>query len=642
MNAKTMLAELYSLRQSSNSGFIKEPIVVELSGRIDIIKKIEPLHLPDVSRLICLSDSLFELQWKTSYADVRRYYQDETDATMIASMIVEKNTSEYFIMNVFPVADKRIIQTFTEIYKRYQQLIDKERTRKHEIEGEIDCRKKKLMQKEVELESALRVMEENKTDGYDIDGSDYKNKKKNIGPIKGVITRTQKEIDERISKIVDVDNDIVTNEEIVKKFESAFCEAKTILSSFDDLISKATKIAYSRVDENTEIDHVIRDWIELKEINPEATRLLSQYNSSTLFLSVLSAQYATICLPLLAALYDNGIIDIFDDPFHEFLVNSPSKVCAYVSALLRSQNQNELDDNEVDNWIKFEIDCAILSQAIHKHIVDYYALWDGLIDLQSCRRLLRILEDRQPNEFANNYAGLLLCSSGQARKALLSLYNELISDEKINGVSSIIQGLLYNKLSGDDCDILIGYFVHEIESAKDRAEREIDKLQSKINRLPNKLFCSIVEPIEELEVLASNIDSSTGNISPSLIATNMKNALTELRGGLSVAGIFPLEEAALWKSGKSVPFDSTKHTISIVTPPQNVYLRTLGFKYLDDEGVYITRLARVGRFQDIKSKKANKSSNMPKTNTKNPQPNRKRQYKRAATSTSKKGGVEKS
>ena len=68
-----------------------------------------------------------------------------------------------------------------------------------------------------------------------------------------------------------------------------------------------------------------------------------------------------------------------------------------------------------------------------------------------------------------------------------------------------------------------------------------------------------------------------------------------------MAGIKPLVDYADWTTQKTVPFDSEKHSISVSTPPQTVYLRTLGFVYDDVEGSEKTIPAKVGRLQEISS-----------------------------------------
>lgn len=124
---------------------------------------------------------------------------------------------------------------------------------------------------------------------------------------------------------------------------------------------------------------------------------------------------------------------------------------------------------------------------------------------------------------------------------------------------------------------------------------KLNSTERSLRSQSQELFSSLYNPLERLEELAINLSITSGHIESALVGKQICDQLAELRGALETFNISPVGDIEDWKSLKGVPFEPAHHQLSVDVKkfPERVRLKSLGFSYVDDEGIQKERKAQV-------------------------------------------------
>ena len=395
------------------------------------------------------------------------------------------------------------------------------------------------------------------------------------------------------------------------RIDKAYVVAKQLIESYFEKVSIARKKAYFLCDEKNAVKSIVENYIKSGEITPQFKEELKKQDFLKSMLETLDSSFCDESVHILAELYDEGLIDLHDDIFIRYLVSHPEQMSAYyVSKFIKDNNLNDSRE-DYESWTELILDC-VLSDVTGDFIRDCYIIWKALAEENKWNDFLDILIEKDEERFSENISKFILMTNGYARKNLLNIVQRFIDEEYIESASALIRELINNHKDRDDCSAIVEYILEQQENELRKTKRNVDRLQFKINKMPGELYGAISDAVESIETLASNIDIDSNKISAKLIASNLKKDILKLREGLETVGVYTLADGDDWLKQKHIAFDSQKHSISISTPPQEVYLRTLGFTYSDVEGEKKIVQAKVGRLQELANSNGKNNSSAKK------------------------------
>ena len=258
------------------------------------------------------------------------------------------------------------------------------------------------------------------------------------------------------------------------------------------------------------------------------------------------------------------------------------------------------DAPDFTSWCDFIVDQSFINESAIGYL-SFDGLWDRIPSIQCWRILVDSIAHQNKELIADSLAKLLLCVVGNSRRNLLALVYELIEEERIQGCSAIVMALIDNHRQGDDCSAIVDLLIQKSEGEHQKLKGKYDRLKFNADHLSSKVYGALSKPIENLEVLASNISTNQDQVSQQLVSSKLKKNLIDLREGVESLGVSVLEDENAWVERKAIPFDPGKHSINIPKPPQTVYLRSLGFMYRDADGEMRTAPAIDGRLQELDS-----------------------------------------
>lgn len=631
MTIKESLARLSASLARPMDEYVASDVAVAMVTRTDFIAKLEPFHLPEITKLICGSEELLAI-YGEQYSRVAPFYVNGSVEWIYSILPEQDKDSGFFSEFVFPYASLDILKNFLAAYRRYVNIRDKQK----EVLADREKRKATLEQKMAERTAEKEKWEAAIQDApTDIDENQLAEMKKRVSSCKSTLTKTKRELANCLLCIEEVTRKNDTCNEIIIRFIGAYNEATGLIQTIGDRLSEARQAAFDACDDRNIITSYISAINDNGEIPVALSESLKQYAFSQQFLSVLDERYGADAVSIIARLYESGAVDIYDDPFSFYLSSHPEAVSRFfVNAYVSSVNEHNAEDSDFGSWLGFIIDNAFPGDEPCNQLCLYDEVWESITTIGGWQAVVDALLERKENLFHSCVAKILLRTSGMARKQLLILVQKLIEDETIDSMSSLAGELLENHVPGDDAPAIIDYLFEKMENESSKLRRVNERMAFKMNRLSTDVFSAVSDAVEGLETLASNLDSGGEAIAPELVASRLKKNIVALRKGLEVTGVSALEDSADWMSRREICFDADKHTISVDTPPQKVYLRTLGFIYTDSEGNTKTVPAKVGRLQELSRKKAIQKPGKPGS-----KPNKKKTYHSPHKHQNRKGGA---
>ena len=397
MTIKESLAQLSTGLTQPMDAYMASDAALAMAARKDIVAKLEPFHLPEITKLICGSGELLAIYGK-QYSRVAPFYADGS-AEWIYTVLSEKDKdSGYFSEFVFPYASLAILQNFRTAYQRYIN------TREEQEAILENCTKKKAV---LEQKQIQRTAEREKHEAAvrnapaDMDESQLAEMKKRVSSSKGILTRTKKELEDCQRGIEEAAQKKGTCNEIIMRLVDAYSEATALSQMFGDQLSKARQAAFDACDDRSIIASSIFAIKETGEIPVALSEHLKQYAFSQLFLSVLDEQCSGAdAVSVIAQLYENGVVDICDDPFSCYLSDHPEAVSRFfVNAYVFSANERNTKNSDFESWLGFIIDHAFPGDEPCNQLCRYDEVWENVSSAEGWKTIIDKLLERKENLF---------------------------------------------------------------------------------------------------------------------------------------------------------------------------------------------------------------------------------------------------
>ena len=308
MTAKEKLAKLAAQLSKPQNEYMSTDVAIELIQNITLLKKLEALHLPEITKLICGNRSLMD-RFSDEYKMVCPFYQDGS-VDMMLSLFKEKDKdSDYYIDHVFLLADDQILESFILAFHRLDKDIQ-------------DC--SESMGKQVELREKNQTEIDNITQeisGIRIDLSRYsedsadeifKDLSKRKSYLKRKLTNYTKiisDIGQRLSELQEK-YDVLCEQ--YRRLLAAFNEAKHLKETYANSLSQSREKAYEICDDRKQIKNYIDIILDTGDIPGELVDDIKEDGFCVQFLSLLSSDFSNQGVSILAIMYQDGIIDIFE------------------------------------------------------------------------------------------------------------------------------------------------------------------------------------------------------------------------------------------------------------------------------------------------------------------------------------------
>lgn len=632
MTIKETLAKISTYQNLPLCEFEQKREVLELSDNYDLIRKLEPYKVPEITKLICAKDELRAL-FAPKYDIVSPFFNQFSIEMILAWLWKYENTVEYNLEEIVPFLSEDMLHGFTCAFNRlYAELRGKRNSLSTKNE-EADKLRKDISEKETEKEK-LEAEETELSEDDDHDEMAAEIKKK-IKTAKAFITK-------KTNRLIFVNEVIESETARIDEINALLQRTHAVRDAAEEAEQKAAariasnrKNMYSILDEKQMVVEYLKEWNDTGKIHDDFVKMLRSNSSCYDVVAVLESTQDEQAISLIFTLFSNGFIDIFMEPFKTYLVERLDIVGDQLVRNLR----NLQDDDDLDIWLDF-----VFEQAFDLPLNDFSRsslewLWNCIGTPELWEIVLKKLTEKYPDDMENIIAKMVLNSTGRPRKALLSETDKLVEEGIINSFSLLINALLQNQTPGDDCAIIVDFLVKRIESQLHAAKKQSERKQMMLERTPAIVFAAVSEPTEALEMLVSDLGVAGDTVSPEVIASQLKRNIVALREGFECVGVYPLEKPEDWVSQAKMPFAPTRHSIAVSSPPTSVYLRSMGFKYVDDEGEEITKVATVGRARDLKGTQAKTKTVKKRNVVAKKQSNT--HSKKAVSAESKKGGKRK-
>lgn len=574
MSLKALFSELYVHRNDPPEEFKELPAFVELSGKPDVVAKVDKFVLPEVIKLICCSPELMKSSFAEKYKTIQSLYcMAEVEPLLIIQRLGEAERFEseilkYADFNILMLFDKFFIDMKKEEKRLEAQItnqaaaIQEEQKQKEADENGLESKREQLKEDEVALNNAKRFL---------------------ANP---------------------------TQKTIIKKL-------KLYKKSYEDGVDeKRRDEAYrilTQIDRENDIDATVKQIAELGALNQIQ---VNQFRNPNYLMSVLfylsKEENKRKAIEILLKLYDIGAIDINESPVLDFITANSDLLLDYLLGI----SPDTVEDTKAEDLnalvdLALKLECEYNSNGSNARFCSF---WNTLVDEFDWTWMITKILELYPADF-NTVAGILMRGlTGKASRAYVNVLFGSDAPARKKAVVEIFSSALSHT---DSCE------KDSIINVLRILERNSRSVQVKLNTATRKLSCqsqelfsSMYVPLEHLEELAINLSITSGQIDASLVGKQLRDELAELRGSLEIFDLKAVADIDDWKDLKDVPFDSKHHklTIDLKNPPNTVTIKSLGFSYTDDEGVQKERPAQVFRRKKIARRGQSDTTQPPKDN----------------------------
>lgn len=550
MDIKIQLAELCANQNLPMAEYKKLSAFSILEQEHDLLEKLESSHLPEITKLICGSKVLETLPWASKYHRVRSVYTSPKKIN-VDKIIQECETVEVFENEVLQFLDADILLNFKKYYDDLQQEQDSDSKEVTKLEKELKVQEKNTPLAEEEVSEKEQVI------------SNLKNK------IKATKQRKNRR-DKRLQK----------NKEYIEKINIYESKNREIDS---DKIREEAYRSLKNIKVSSE-EEALNNFIRSGVVSEEYRKQLRDQGFLNKTLQCLEADsFKWLSLTILLKLYDDGAIDIAEDPVSDFISRHPDRLCDYLveksPVLIQNLNNSELE-LLVEKALQKELDCID-----EKHNSFFSKFWNTIVERDVWRWILskayEFVEDKNINSAISR---LLLNLEGKAAKCLIEVLFDDTEDTIKFSSSEVISSLLNNSKSSNR-DVVVE-IIRLLEQHNRITQRKLNTSERKLRSYSQELFSSIYLPVEQLEELAINLKSTEGEIKANLVATHLIDIVLSLREGFEAFDVTPVENIEDWKNQNKIKFNSDTHRMTTDgdCTPDIVQLNSLGFRYQDDDG----------------------------------------------------------
>lgn len=550
MSLKSLFAELYSHRDDPPEAFKTLSAFKELCNKPDILSKIDPFNLPEVTKCVCYSSKMMEMPFAEKYKAIQPLYCSEKIDP--ASVFNEYQKADTLEDKILQYADLKILDAFDSFF--------------------LDMEKEKAEQ-DAQLKN---------------DRAALQSKKKSEHPIDEEITELNKKIEEEKKTIKRLNQFLKKNKTIIDKIRIY----KQRTAEADERRDKAYQ-RLADIDSQCETTNVMQQIVTSGIVRTDQEKQFRNQSFLRSFLFILSKEEnKRNAVDILLKLYDVGAIDLNESPTFDFFVDNSSLLIDYLFGILpttiedtNSESLNVLVDLALKQEVERESD---------ENKAVYSVLWNRFTEEFEWEWMIEKIARFYPDEFDRVAGKLMKGLTGKAsaayvnvlfgsdilgrKKSAAEIFSVLLSSSGFCGSDSIINAL---RLLEKDTRII---------------QRKLNNSERKQRCQAQDLFSSMYMPLEALEVLAIDLSVTVGQIDSSLVGSQLRNQLAELRGALETFDVKPLADIDDWKNLRDVTFDPDHHKLGTETnPPNKIMFKSMGFSYTDDEGVQKERAALVSK-----------------------------------------------
>lgn len=547
MSVKTQLASLYVNRELPINDYMNLSDAIALEKEHDIIKMLSEYNLPEITKLICGSETLLALDWAERYRKVAPLYRNVSTFDVKTVLIQYMQSDSSFESEILLYADKTIIMRF----KNFCEEQNKTLTQQPNIKNA-----KNKKNKTSESYKSMNTDDQNLTS----DNTDAPNLKT--------------EMDKLWEKYVDKVNEYakkVISPEIESQREKAYTAIKFITISDEEKF--------------------LQDFIQTGVLPEEMHSKFREPTFCEKMISILDKEtYRSHAIPIIAKFYEENLIDLSEGLFYEFVASNPLKLCDY---LVESYQQDHQCIHDPDKNIFFDIAIDLTINS-NPQFCSLASLWNCFTEVKAWEWLILRISENHKSDINNMLSHFLVGVKGKAANVV----NEFICnfhDDELSLSLLDIYSELFRLQENQQKDLIIS-IIRKLVQEKQKTQRQ---LKGSLNRQSQELFSAIYRPVTQLETLTTNLRNSENKTDCSLVASQLINILVSLREGLEIMDVMPLANLDAWKNGYDVDFEPDIHHLLLKEKgrPSKVQLKTLGFKYPNDEGEWKQFFAEVTEAQ---------------------------------------------
>lgn len=564
MNIKVQLAELCANRKLPMAEYKKLSAFSILEQESAIVEKIECFYLPEITKLICGSEILSALSWAGKYQRVSPLYCNPEEMD-VAQVIRGCKTVSSFECEILRFADAGILQMFQKYYDDLLARRDAKCKERTKLEEEIKAENSSV---ETIEEAENNLISENKENG-DV----------SVTP-EVQLSDDEKKLEILKSELSELDKYFEQNKVYIEKIR-AYAE-KVQETGSDENREKA----YRSLDDvkMSQEETFLKNFISSGVVSEEYHVQFHDQGFVNRVLQCLEkGLFKDYSLPILLKLYDECAIDLVEGPASDFLNQHPERLCDYLVEKVPISVE-DLSNPELELLIEKAIQKE-LSDATGKSTSFFSEFWNTIVDQSIWHWIVSKINEITNGENINSAVScLLLKLDGKAAKSLVEvLFDDSKATIKVSA-TEIMASLLKNSGSCER-DIIIET-IRSLEQNNRKVQRKLNTSERKLRSHSQELFSSVYLPIEQLEELAINLKLTKGEIKASLVASHLIDIVLSLRDGLETLDLLPIADSDDWKYQNKIPFDSNTHRITMDNDcmPNTVRLRSLGFRYQDDDG----------------------------------------------------------
>ena len=572
MGIKVQLAELCANRKLPMAEYKKLTAFAMLEQESAIIEKIEGFHLPEITKLICGSEILGTLPWAGKYQKISPLYckPEEID---VVQVILGCKTASSFENEILRFADAGILQIFQKYYDDLFVLQDTKRKERTKLVKKINAEKKKekdsaVSDVEITEKTEVPLMSENKENGdtSDLPEVQLSADEKMLETLRNELSKLDKylkqhkvyieKIRDYVAKLQETDND--------ENREKAYRSLNDVKMPYEEAFLKSF-ISSGVVSEEYHVQFRDQGFVN---------RVLQCLEKGS---------FKDYALPILLKLYDEGAIDLIEGPASDFLNQHPERLCDYLVEKA-PVSAEDLSNPEFELLIEKAIQKE-LSDATGKSSSFFSGFWNTIVDQSIWRWIVsKVNEIINSENISSAISCLLPKLEGKAAKSLVEvLFDDSETTIKIS-TAEVMDSLLKN--SGNcEHDVIIET-IRLLEQNNRKVQRKLNTSERKLRSHSQELFSSVYLPMEQLEELAINLKLTKGEIKASLVASHLIDIVLSLREGFEALDLLPIADTDDWKYQNKIAFDPYTHRVTMDNDcaPDTIRLRSLGFRYQDDDG----------------------------------------------------------
>lgn len=572
MSMKIQLAELCTNRQLPMIEYKKLHAFSMLEQESAVIEKIEGFHLPEVTKLICGSEVLRALPWGQKYKRISPLYRNPENINVL-QIILDCKTVDVFENEILCFADGDIVQTFKKYFDDLNVQKESKRKKKTILVKKISAEKKKA-----EEAGASAIQNSSET----VVNSSYESKENtDVDVVQEVqLSADEKKLEELKNELTELDKYLNKHKGYIEKIH--LYEQKVQEADSDENREKAYRFL-----NDVQISHeeaFLRNFISNGVVPEEYyMQLRDQRFVSRVLQCLEKASFKDYSLPVLLKLYDEGAVDLIEGPASDFLNQHPEKLCDYLVEKA-PLSMDDLNNSELELLVEKVIQKE-LSSIVWKSSSDFMEFWNTINNQDVWRWVISKIYETVDDEDINSAISCFLHKlEGKAAKAMIEVLFEDTGTKIKVSTTEIISSLLKN--SGSTERDVITEAIRLLEQNTRKIQRKLNTSERKLRSRSQELFSSVYLPMEQLEELAINLKLTRGEIKANLVATHLIDIVLSLREGLEALELLPVADTDDWKYQNKIKFDPYAHRVTTDNncAPDEVRLRSLGFRYQDDDG----------------------------------------------------------